>query len=61
MKRGAAGAPPDAVAEIVEKALTADRPRTRYLVGRDARIRAGFERLPDRLRDRLYERALLRG
>jgi NAD(P)-dependent dehydrogenase (short-subunit alcohol dehydrogenase family) len=61
MKRGAAGAPPDAVAEVVEKALTAERPRTRYLVGRDAKLRAGFQRLPDKLRDRLYERALLRG
>jgi NAD(P)-dependent dehydrogenase (short-subunit alcohol dehydrogenase family) len=61
LKRGAAGAPADAVAQVVEQALTAERPRTRYLVGRDARIRAGFEKLPDRLRDRLYERALLRG
>jgi NAD(P)-dependent dehydrogenase (short-subunit alcohol dehydrogenase family) len=61
MKRGAAGASPDVVAEVVERALTADRPRTRYLVGRDAKLRAGFQRLPDKLRDRLYERALLRG
>jgi NAD(P)-dependent dehydrogenase (short-subunit alcohol dehydrogenase family) len=61
MKRGAAGAPPDAVADVVERALTAERPRTRYLVGRDAKLRAGFQRLPDKLRDRLYERALLRG
>jgi NAD(P)-dependent dehydrogenase (short-subunit alcohol dehydrogenase family) len=61
LKRGAAGAPADAVAAVVEKALTAERPRTRYLVGRDAKIRAGFERLPDKVRDRLYERALLRG
>jgi NAD(P)-dependent dehydrogenase (short-subunit alcohol dehydrogenase family) len=59
-KRGAAGAPADAVAAVIEKALTADRPRTRYLVGRDARLRAGVERLPDRLRDRVYERLLLR-
>ncbi len=27
--------------------------------GRDARLRAGFERLPDRLRDRVFERVLL--
>lgn len=59
-KRGAAGAPPQVVAEAIEGALTADRPRTRVLVGRDARIRAGLERLPDRARDRLYERLLLR-
>jgi NAD(P)-dependent dehydrogenase (short-subunit alcohol dehydrogenase family) len=59
-KRGAAGAPAEVVAEAIEGALTADRPRTRVLVGRDARIRAGLERLPDRARDRLYERLLLR-
>ena len=59
-KRGAGGAPAEKVAEVVESALTAERPRTRYLVGRDARLRAGFERLPDRVRDRLYERLLLR-
>jgi len=61
LKRGAAGAPPEAVAKVVEDALTAERPKTRYLVGRDAKLRAGFERLPDRLRDRIYERVLLRG
>jgi NAD(P)-dependent dehydrogenase (short-subunit alcohol dehydrogenase family) len=60
MKRGEAGASPTAVARVVEGALTADRPHTRYLVGRDAKLRAGFERLPDRLRDRIYERVLLR-
>jgi NAD(P)-dependent dehydrogenase (short-subunit alcohol dehydrogenase family) len=48
------------VAEVVEHALTAERPRTRYLVGRDARIRAGIELLPDRWRDGAYERLLLR-
>ena len=61
LKRGAGGAPAEAVARVVTDALTTDRPRTRYLVGRDARLRAGFERLPDRLRDRIYERVLLRG
>ena len=59
-KRGAGGAPAEKVAAVVESALTAERPRVRYLVGRDARIRAGFERLPARARDRLYERLLLR-
>jgi NAD(P)-dependent dehydrogenase (short-subunit alcohol dehydrogenase family) len=59
-KRGAAGAPPEAVAAIVERALTAGRPRARYLVGRDARLRSGIELLPERLRDRVYERVLLR-
>lgn len=60
LKRGAAGASPLAVARVVVEALTAERPHTRYLVGRDARLRAGFERLPDRLRDRIYERVLLK-
>ncbi len=60
VKRGAGGAPAEKVAEVVESALTAERPRARYLVGKDARIRAGVERLPARARDRLYERLLLR-
>jgi NAD(P)-dependent dehydrogenase (short-subunit alcohol dehydrogenase family) len=58
LARGQAGASPDRVAEAVEEALTAPRPPTRRLVGRDARIRAGLELLPDRLRDRVYERVL---
>jgi len=60
LKRGEGGAPADRVAEVVEEALTAERPHARYLVGKDAKLRAGFERLPDRLRDRIYERVLLR-
>ena len=58
---GRRGEQPEAVARVVEHALTARRPKTRYLVGRDARRRARVERLPDRLRDRLYERVLFRG
>ena len=61
MKRSESGAPAEAVARVVERALTAARPRTRYLVGRDARLRAGIERLPDRLRDRVYDRVLMGG
>jgi NAD(P)-dependent dehydrogenase (short-subunit alcohol dehydrogenase family) len=57
---GRRGEPADEVAKVVERALTARKPRTRYLVGRDARRRARVERLPDRLRDLVYERALLR-
>lgn len=60
LKRGEGGAPADRVAEVVEEALTAERPHARYLVGKDAKLRAGFERLPDRLRDRIYERVLLK-
>jgi NAD(P)-dependent dehydrogenase (short-subunit alcohol dehydrogenase family) len=59
--RAGKAAPADRVARAVEHALTASRPRTRYLVGRDARIRAAIERLPDRLRDRVLTRALLGG
>jgi NAD(P)-dependent dehydrogenase (short-subunit alcohol dehydrogenase family) len=61
LRRGASGASAEAVVKVVVDALTAERPKTRYLVGRDARLRAGFERLPDRLRDRIYERVLLKG
>lgn len=52
------GADPDAVAKAVEHALTARRPKPRYLVGRDAHLRAWIERLPTRLRDRILARAL---
>jgi NAD(P)-dependent dehydrogenase (short-subunit alcohol dehydrogenase family) len=52
------GADPDAVARSVEHALTASRPRARYLVGRDAHLRSWVERLPTRLRDRVLDRAL---
>ena len=58
LTRGESGAPAEAVAAVVEAALTATRPRTRYLVGRDSRLRAGLEHLPDRLRDRVLERVL---
>jgi NAD(P)-dependent dehydrogenase (short-subunit alcohol dehydrogenase family) len=45
---------PDVVAKVVEYALTASRPKTRYLVGTDAKIRALMAKLlPDRLSDRL--------
>ena len=50
--------PADRVAAVVERALTAERPRARYLVGRDAKIRATIEHLPARARDRAYERLL---
>ncbi len=42
---------PEAVAEAVVHALTASRPKTRYVVGSDARTLVWIERLPDRLRD----------
>ncbi|MFY4729799.1 SDR family oxidoreductase, partial [Nitrospira sp. BLG_2] len=44
----------DAVAKVVEAALTAPSPKTRYLVGTDAKLRALMARvLPDRTTDRL--------
>jgi NAD(P)-dependent dehydrogenase (short-subunit alcohol dehydrogenase family) len=50
---------PSAVADAVESALTASRPRTRYLVGREARIQAALGwLLPDRVMDALLARAL---
>lgn len=61
LRRSESGAPAEAVAKVVEDALTAERPRARYLVGRDARLRAGVEHLPHRLRDRIYNRVLLGG
>src|SRR5690349_18872377 len=44
----------DAVAKVVEEALTASAPKTRYLVGTDAKFRALLVRLlPDRISDKL--------
>ena len=57
LKRGP-GIDPDVVAGAVERALTASRPKARYVVGRDAHLRAWIERLPTRLRDRVLARAL---
>ena len=56
-KTGAAGFPPDLVASAVEHALTAAKPKTRYLVGRGVGFRAFLKTvLPDRLFDRLIIR-----
>jgi aryl-alcohol dehydrogenase-like predicted oxidoreductase len=53
------GIEPREVAEVIGKALTADRPRTRYLVGRDAKMRGALARvMPDRLMDRAVARQL---
>ena len=57
-KTGARGIPPEKVAARIEHALTARRPRTRYLVGADARGQALVSRLlPDRLVDWVVARA----
>jgi NAD(P)-dependent dehydrogenase (short-subunit alcohol dehydrogenase family) len=56
---GDRGAPPEKVARVVAHALTASRPRTRYLVGADAKAVATLQMLlPTRLRDRLLARAI---
>lgn len=53
------GLPPSAVAEVIGTAMTAGKPKTRYLVGRDAKLRAALaKRLPDRVMDGLIGRAL---
>ena len=47
------------VAEAIGTALTAKRPRARYLVGRDAKLRAPAAAvLPDRVMDRLVARVI---
>ena len=56
---GRRGAPPSLVAQAVVHALESAKPKTRYLVGRDAKVRAVLVRLiSDRLRDRLITRTL---
>ena len=50
--------PPQRVAEVIAKALTARRPRTRYIVGWDARLGILLRHiLPDRAFDWLMQRA----
>jgi NAD(P)-dependent dehydrogenase (short-subunit alcohol dehydrogenase family) len=53
------GLPPDAVAKDVAHALTARKPRTRYLVGREAKSRGTAARfLPDRFIDSAIARVM---
>jgi hypothetical protein len=52
--------PADDVARVVEKALTARRPRAAYYVGGDARFRMLFELLPARVRDAIIVARLRR-
>ncbi|MBA3842795.1 MAG: SDR family NAD(P)-dependent oxidoreductase [Actinobacteria bacterium] len=53
-----AAAPVSTVADAVEHAVTSPKPKSRYLVGPDAKRRARVQRLPDRLRDRVLARFL---
>jgi NAD(P)-dependent dehydrogenase (short-subunit alcohol dehydrogenase family) len=56
---GREGLPPEAVAEVVGKAITSRRPRARYVVGRDAKIQAIAARLlPDAVLDSVIARTL---
>jgi NAD(P)-dependent dehydrogenase (short-subunit alcohol dehydrogenase family) len=58
-QRAREAAPAQDVADVVEHALTADKPKTRYLVGATARRMIAIKRLlPDRLFDRLVARAM---
>jgi hypothetical protein len=57
-ERSSSAVPAVEVAKAVEHALTAPKPRTRYVVGPDAKRRARVEKLPDRLRDRVLTRFL---
>jgi NAD(P)-dependent dehydrogenase (short-subunit alcohol dehydrogenase family) len=56
-KRGAV-TPPEEVAAVVERALTAAAPKPRYVVGKGARTRTLIGGVPDALRDRLVARLL---
>ena len=57
LKIGQQGIPPEQVAKVVARALTDKRPKTRYLVGQDAKMGALLIKLlPDRLRDWLIMR-----
>jgi NAD(P)-dependent dehydrogenase (short-subunit alcohol dehydrogenase family) len=55
------GVPAVEVAKAVEHALTSLKPKTRYLVGPDAKRRARLEKLPTRVRDRVLTRFLFGG
>jgi NAD(P)-dependent dehydrogenase (short-subunit alcohol dehydrogenase family) len=56
---GSSGIAPQEVAEAITEALTARRPKTRYLMGRDAKMRARVKSLiPDRTFDRLVARQI---
>jgi len=58
-REAAKGAPAEVVAKAVAHALTARRPRTRYIVGNRSRFQVGLLRaLPDRWRDTLIARAM---
>jgi NAD(P)-dependent dehydrogenase (short-subunit alcohol dehydrogenase family) len=50
--------PPERVAKVIERALTADRPRAHYLVGPDAHVQAALAALGPRVTDRVLRLAM---
>ncbi|HZQ49813.1 MAG TPA: SDR family NAD(P)-dependent oxidoreductase [Candidatus Dormibacteraeota bacterium] len=57
-QRAQKGIAADRVATAVVHALTSSRPRSRYLVGADARIQSAIRLAPDRVRDLILARVL---
>jgi hypothetical protein len=58
-KTGEGGLPPEAVAKVVDHALTASRPKARYVVGAEAKATAALRTyLPKRVFDRIVERRI---
>src|SRR4051794_34941123 len=58
-KQGEQGEPPEAVARIIATALSTAKPRTRYVIGRRARVQAVLARaLPGRGMDKVLARVL---
>ena len=58
-KTGERGIEPEDAAEVIATALTAGRPRPRYLVGRDARFLVAAQAVrPTRAFDRVMRRAM---
>ena len=56
-RSGEAGVPPERVSDAVIHALTAARPKTRYLIGSEAKVAARLRTvLPDRVFDRIIAR-----
>ena len=57
-RSAAAGLEPAVVSAVVERALTARRPRIRQVIGRNARLGLLLKHLPDRWSDRLIAASL---
>lgn len=57
LKAGKRGSSPEKLIQAIAHALTAKRPKTRYVVGFDAKLRLLLERMPDRWKDWIVHRA----